>query len=247
MKRMLLITAAALCLPLTCILGFSCLPTTASTPSHVHTFSYVGGNEPTCIHYGNHEFWICTKCGSRYTDDEGVNEIENVDIEPLSHEFEGSVCTLCNGVLQDGLVYVLDDSQTFYTVQAADTSLQGEVDIPESFNDLPVCRIAENGFYDCDEITSVVIPDSIGASVTNICRIGRNAFDGCTSLENVYYFGSAYEWSKIFIEDHNETVKDDSPYYYSERYPYDNRAADNDKYWHYASDGVTPVVWEKNV
>jgi hypothetical protein len=246
MKRNMALAMAAFTLPLMCLMGFSCLPMASAEESvHTHTLTYVGGNESSCLHYGNVEFYICTKCGNRYSDEEGTLEIKEVDLDPISHEFVDNVCTLCGGESDGNLVYVLDASSTFYTVQAVSTQIEGAITIPEEYNDLPVCRIGEHAFSGCTGLTSIFIPENVGGGYANMCRIGRNAFDGCTNLEAVYYFGDAYTWDCIFIEDNNAVVKNDEPYFYSPKYPYDNRVSESYQYWHYDTDGVTPIVWEK--
>ncbi len=71
-------------------------------------------------------------------------------------------------------------SPTYYTVSAANTSMSGNLVIPETYNSLPVKSIASNAFYGCTDLTSVTIPYSITS-------IGTSAFANCTSLEYVYY------------------------------------------------------------
>ncbi len=50
-----------------------------------------------------------------------------------------------------------------------------EIEIPGSYNNLPVTHIAANAFAQCKEIEKIIIPDSITA-------IDKNAFLGCDSL-----------------------------------------------------------------
>ena len=54
----------------------------------------------------------------------------------------------------------------------------GDVVIPETHNGLPVTSIGANAFYDCRDLTSVTIPDSVTS-------IGGSAFDNCISLTSV--------------------------------------------------------------
>lgn len=50
--------------------------------------------------------------------------------------------------------------------------------IPNTYNDLPVTEIADNGFMSCAKLTRVVLPTTIG-------KIGNNAFMNCQKLERV--------------------------------------------------------------
>ena len=59
--------------------------------------------------------------------------------------------------------------------------------------------IAENAFYGFTGITSVTIPKSLKI-------IGSYAFDGCTSLKEVYFSGKASDWFKISIGERNEPI-----------------------------------------
>ena len=90
-----------------------------------------------------------------------------------------------------------------------------ELTLPGSY-DGKSYEIYDYAFYDCDGLTSIVIPDSvtsigyaafygctgltsivIGDSVTSI---GELAFYNCTGLTNVYYTGTEAEWAKISID-----------------------------------------------
>jgi hypothetical protein len=59
----------------------------------------------------------------------------------------------------------------------------GAVTIPFAVNDMPVTRIAQNAFYYCPNMTSVLIPGSVTS-------IGDDAFEGCSSLTSVTIPGS---------------------------------------------------------
>ena len=55
-------------------------------------------------------------------------------------------------------------------------------------------QIYQYAFYDRDDITSVTIPNSVTS-------IGERAFDGCTSLTDVYYTGDINDWVSISFGD----------------------------------------------
>ena len=61
------------------------------------------------------------------------------------------------------------------------------ISIPDS-----VTSIGDSAFQECTSLTSVNIPNSVTS-------IGEGAFYVCSSLKNVYYCGTAEEWSSISI------------------------------------------------
>ena len=61
-------------------------------------------------------------------------------------------------------------------------------------------------FNDCKNLKTVSIPLSVSL-------IENNAFAGCTSLTDVYYAGSAEDWSKIEIDYENECLTDANIHY----------------------------------
>ncbi len=115
-------------------------------------------------------------------------------------------------------------------------------------------QIGDYAFSICSGLTSIVIPDgvtSIGGSAFSICSgltsivipdgvtsIGESAFSGCSGLTGVYYNGTESEWKNISIGSYAFYKVSATRYYYSEEAP-----MTSGNYWHYGSDGVTPVKW----
>ena len=95
-----------------------------------------------------------------------------------------------------------------------------------------VTTIGDSAFYDCSSLTSVVIPN-------NVANIGTQAFYGCNKLKQVFYKGTAEDWNGIILGDSALPANFDL-YYFTESEP-----TDNGNYWHYDTDGKTPVIWEK--
>lgn len=60
----------------------------------------------------------------------------------------------------------------------------GAVLIPSTTNGYAVVSISNQAFYDCTNLVSIIIPDSIS-------NIGDYAFEGCTNLTSVYFQGNA--------------------------------------------------------
>lgn len=103
-----------------------------------------------------------------------------------------------------------------------------------------VASIGDYAFYYCSGLTNV----TIGNGVTSI---GSSAFYYCTRLKTVLYKGTTEQWSKISIGSDNGHLTSADRYYYSESEPALNSdgTAYDGNYWHYDTDGVTPVIWKK--
>ncbi|MCD8041188.1 MAG: leucine-rich repeat protein [Clostridia bacterium] len=108
----------------------------------------------------------------------------------------------------------------------ADTSISGSYEIREG-----TTVIANYAFQYCTSLESVTIPDSVTS-------IGAYAFSNCSSLTNVYYCGTASEWSAITIGSYNTYLTNVDIYYYSETEP---DYTDGYNYWHYVDGEI--VVW----
>ena len=97
--------------------------------------------------------------------------------------------------------------------------------IPDS-----VTSIGEGTFAGCINLASIVIPNSVTS-------IGDMAFVDCNTLEAVYYRGTATQWQAVTIG-FDPFLSTATVYCYSETQP-----TDTGNYWHYGTDGVTPVKW----
>jgi len=145
--------------------------------------------------------------------------------------------TACVNITEDGFItYSNGEENLLYDYMGKG----GDIVLPESINGNKY-SINRAPFYGNTTITSVVIPE-------NVISIGDNAFADCSSLTSVYYKGTAEKWSNISIGSYNSDLTSATRYYYSETTPALNAdgTAYDGNYWHYDTDGITPVVWVYN-
>ena len=110
------------------------------------------------------------------------------------------------------------------------------VTIPNS-----VTTIGNSAFYNCKGLTSITIPNSVRT-------IDYYSFVNCNELKRVYYKGTAAQWREISFElAGDSSLANAARYYYSKTEPALNSdgTAYDGNYWHYDSDGITPVIWKK--
>ena len=82
------------------------------------------------------------------------------------------------GASIDDLTFTLNDASTAYAVTDCVTSASGSLEIPSTYNGLPVTSIGDNTFEDCAGLTNITIPNSVTS-------IGEGAFEFCTSLTSI--------------------------------------------------------------
>ncbi len=93
-------------------------------------------------------------------------------------------CSLCGDkiseelLLNDILTFTLNSDGASYTVTDCVSEYPGTIEIPETYDGLPITAIGADAFRDCNKITAVVIPDSVTV-------IGGSAFRNCTSLTTI--------------------------------------------------------------
>lgn len=162
--------------------------------------------EPTCTETGTKRR-NCTRTNCTAYETETIAALGHtssdwiIDVESTTAT-EGSKhkeCTVCGEILEtatipklEPLTYTLSIDETYYSVEATDTHISGDINILSDYNGKPVTTIASNAFKGCSEITGVVIPNSV-------TYIGEGAFRDCDSLTGVYISDLA-SWCNISFD-----------------------------------------------
>ena len=109
--------------------------------------------------------------------------------------------------------YIFTEVEGGYSIKLKKMPDTTIISIPDNYNDVPIVEIADYGFKDFDEITEIIIPNSVTTirfhafehcasliRVTIPCSvtsIGYQAFSECDFLERVDYEGSISQWASI--------------------------------------------------
>lgn len=90
------------------------------------------------------------------------------------------------------LYFELNNDLMSYSVRAAGPLIRDDVVVPAKYNDLPVTTISDEGFKDCDKVTSVYLP-------AGIKKIGKSAFQRCGGFNGFVFYGIPY--TVTYIDD----------------------------------------------
>ena len=144
---------------MTCLLCDKSVKVNETAPiAHTYAATYSIDND--------YHWYKCTDCTAAKD-----KELHTLDDE--------GVCTVCQMPVSStpGVVYGVSTDGTYAEVIGYNGTAT-KVKIAEEYEGLPVKVIYNRAFYDNDNITSVVIPDSVTS-------IGYEAFYGCSSLTSV--------------------------------------------------------------
>lgn len=191
---------------------------------------------------------------------ENCYKLTEIIVDPENDNYMSVDGILYSKDMTDLLAYPASKEGTSYTVPEtvdniwasafAGNKYLSEINIGEN-----VKNIANNAFSLCESLKSVTIPESITyiysylfsynsviESVilpSGLTEIGSSIFDDAYSMKAIYFKGTTEQWNNIVISEYgNEELYDIPVYCYSETEP---STAGN--YWHFADDGVTPVIW----
>jgi hypothetical protein len=106
-----------------------------------------------------------------------VNSVGTATIKITKIGIEAGTKNVIVYKMPETFEFELNDEGTAYRVSKSPTT-NGAVNIPASYNGLPVKFISNYAFSGCTGITSVIIP-------TGVTSIGEEAFKGCTNLGSI--------------------------------------------------------------
>ncbi len=135
-------------------------------PAH-HVEAIDAAKPATCTEDGLTEGKHCSVCNEVL-----VQQV----VVPAGHNYgTDGTCTLCGMHRADGLAFEKSTDGTYYIVIGIGTETATRLEIPSTYQGLPVREIARNAFSGCTALQSISMPNSI-------VRIGEASFRGCTGL-----------------------------------------------------------------
>ena len=157
-----------------CLYCSEILSVQETLPAPGHTEVTDEAVEATCTRAGRTEGSHCTACGETL--------VKATYIAPKGHTYVGGTCSTCGAqevVVDQSLFGFTELEDGTYSVLARDPeSISGHVVIPDMYNGKLVTQIENKGFYQCEKITSITLPDSI-------ISIGDSAFAYCSGLTSI--------------------------------------------------------------
>lgn len=183
---------------------------------HIHNLELNNKKESTCLTEGNIEYYDCIECEKNFEDPNGTIEIENIIISRTEHNILDGKCTVCNCLVTKGLKYSLIDEG--YMIVGIEFSEVQNIAIPKEYKGLKVIAIGELAFAGYNNLTSIIIPESV-------VTVLDNAFMDCNML-TIYCESNT---RPIGLETITNPI-----YIYSENPP-----INEGNYWHFVNDIIT--------
>ena len=176
-----------------------------------HNEQIVYGRDSTCELVGWTDGLVCSVCSEVL--------IKQEEIPKKTHTYQNSyICSVCefvSAVPSKGLEFELDTETDTYIVTDNGECIDANIVIPHKYNDKLVTRIKSNAFAYCNNLSSIMIPNSVErieyfafydcdklekVVIPNSIEIIENgAFHDCVSLTSVNYLGTIEEWCNILF------------------------------------------------
>lgn len=167
-------------------------------------------------------------------------------------EFDNSWGSASHPMYNADTLYFKDENGEYVTAAGTLVIPEGVTAIhPKAFMRMPietlvlpdsVTVIGEEAFQYCENLTAVVLG-------TGLQSVGKNAFYQSSSLETVYYKGTASNFGRISIDNSdspsNYFLFEAEKFYYSEEGDLFAFAA-GEELWHFDENGM-PVFWSFNI
>lgn len=167
-------------------------------------------------------------------------------------EFDNSWGSASHPMYNADTLYFKDENGEYVTAAGTLVIPEGVTAIhPKAFMRMPietlvlpdsVTVIGEEAFQYCENLTAVVLG-------TGLQSVGKNAFYQSSSLETVYYKGTASNWGSVRVDNSdspsNYFLFEAEKFYYSEEGDLFAFAA-GEELWHFDENGM-PVFWSFNI
>lgn len=164
-----------------------------TVPAKGHTAVIDRAVEATCTSTGLTEGKHCSVCSTVLVAQKTVNKkahsegdriIDREATLTTAGEWH-TVCTVCGTGMGKGAIpsifsFTLNSDKKSYTLTSIGDYKDTKIEIPSSYEGLPVTAIGEKVFYGCEFLTQVVFPDEITS-------IGKQAFMGCYYLTDFVF------------------------------------------------------------
>ncbi len=191
-----------------------------------HTF----GEEITVVERACEEeglaLQVCTVCG----------DTRAQELSALGHTYADGVCTRCGGLEN---ITVAEGNPVYHSAgNCVIETATGRVIFCTSASVIPsdgsATTLASEAYNIGDDASYLVIPTAITAIESRVSYITLN------DSAIFFYLGTQAQWANV---SGREEVEAATVCFYSAEDPFAAGAAEGN-FWHYAADGMTPVLWQ---
>lgn len=150
----------------------------------VHELIFIEAKDPTVDEEGNIDYYVCSKCGKYFLDEEAESEVlyEDIIIEKLDPPVviaSGNCPVNLTWTLYDnGLLVISGTGAMIVSGEMAWRDAEYRYRVIDVIIDSGVTNIDNGAFLECNKMQSVSIPNSV-------TEIGLRAFSGCWELKEL--------------------------------------------------------------